>query len=155
MFKLVTRRYHYETCGLYFKSITIAFYNRNVTIVDNLYVIIANLALARSINYNHKGCKLKSTFTIVNYDPKPFIVKASYRVNKSFIIRCLRVSLRAKYMLHRLTPDSGKLFYLVLLAKLASTFLMWPSTLSQSTETTNLLLVLPKKPRSIMARATS
>jgi hypothetical protein len=46
--------------------------------VDNLYVIIANLALARRINYNHRvRCKLKSTFTIVNYDPKPFIVKAT------------------------------------------------------------------------------
>jgi hypothetical protein len=47
-------------------------------IVANLTVIVANLALARSVNYNHKvNCKLKHTFTIVNYDPKPFIENAT------------------------------------------------------------------------------
>jgi hypothetical protein len=41
-------------------------------------MIVANLALARSINYDCKVCcKLKRTFTIVNYDPKPFIVQAT------------------------------------------------------------------------------
>jgi hypothetical protein len=47
-------------------------------IVANLTTIVANLALARSVNYNHKVCcKLKHTFMIVNYDPKPFIVQAT------------------------------------------------------------------------------
>ncbi len=63
----------------------IVIYNRNenglyynTTIVANLTMIIANLALARSINYDHKVCcKLKHTFTIINYDPKPFIVQAT------------------------------------------------------------------------------
>ncbi len=42
----------------------------------NLTTIVANLALARSINYDHKvRCKLKRTFMIVNYNPKPFIVQ--------------------------------------------------------------------------------
>jgi hypothetical protein len=47
-------------------------------IVANLTMTIANLALARSVNYDRKVCcKLKHTFTIVNYDPKPFIVQAT------------------------------------------------------------------------------
>ncbi len=47
-------------------------------IVANLTTIIANLALARSVNYDREVCcKLKCTFTIVNYDPKPFIVQAT------------------------------------------------------------------------------
>jgi len=54
--------------GLYYKT----------TIVANSTMIVANLALARSVNYNHKVCcKLKRTFMIVNYDPKPFIVQAT------------------------------------------------------------------------------
>ncbi len=41
-------------------------------------MIIANLALARSINYDRKvRCKMKCTLMIVNYDPKPFIVQAT------------------------------------------------------------------------------
>jgi hypothetical protein len=49
-------------------------------IVAYLTMIIANLALARSINYDHKVCcKLKHTFTIVNYDPKHFTVQAPVR----------------------------------------------------------------------------
>jgi hypothetical protein len=41
-------------------------------------MIIANLAFAISVNYDRKlGYKLKHTFTIVNYDPKPFIVQAT------------------------------------------------------------------------------
>jgi hypothetical protein len=36
------------------------------------------LAFAISVNYDRKlGYKLKHTFTIVNYDPKPFIVQAT------------------------------------------------------------------------------
>jgi hypothetical protein len=47
-------------------------------IVANLTAIIANLALARSVNYDRKVCcKLKRTFMIVNYNPKPFIVQAT------------------------------------------------------------------------------
>jgi hypothetical protein len=73
------------TCGLYYKSIMIVIYNHNdnglyckTTIVTNLTTIIANLALARSVNYDHKvRCKLKRTFTIINYDPKPFIVQTT------------------------------------------------------------------------------
>jgi hypothetical protein len=41
-------------------------------------MIVANLALAWSINYDRKVCcKLKRTFMIVNYDIKPFIVQAT------------------------------------------------------------------------------
>ena len=72
-------------CGLYYKSFTIIIYNRNdnglyykTMIVANLTTIVANLALARNINYDCKVCcKLKCTFTIVNYDPKPFIVQTT------------------------------------------------------------------------------
>ncbi len=40
-------------------------------IVANLTTIIANLALAKSVNYVRKVCcKLKRTFTIVNYNSK-------------------------------------------------------------------------------------
>ncbi len=71
--------------GQYYKSFTIVIYDRNdnglyykTTIVANLTTIIANLALARSVNYDHKlRCKLKHTFMIVNYDPKPFTVQAT------------------------------------------------------------------------------
>ncbi len=48
------------------------------TIVANLTTIVANLALARSVNCDRKvRCKLKCTFTIVNYNPKPFLVQAT------------------------------------------------------------------------------
>ncbi len=41
-------------------------------------MIVANLALAWSVNYNHKvRCKLKRTFMIINYDSKPFILQAT------------------------------------------------------------------------------
>jgi hypothetical protein len=54
--------------GMYYKTMIIA----------NLTTIIANLALARSVNYDGKVCcKLKRTFMIVNYNPKPFIVQAA------------------------------------------------------------------------------
>ncbi len=58
-------------CGLYYKSFTIVIYDHD----DNgLYYktgIIANLALARSLNYDRKvHCKLKLTITILNYYPE-------------------------------------------------------------------------------------
>jgi hypothetical protein len=70
-----------KSSGLYYKSFTIVIYNHNdnglyykTTIIANLTTIVANLALARSVNYNHKvRYKLKHTFVIVNYDPKSFI----------------------------------------------------------------------------------
>ncbi len=54
-------------------------------------MITANLALAKSVNYDCKvHCKLKHTFMIVNYDPKLFIVQAT---GLSFlIITCKYVS---------------------------------------------------------------
>ncbi len=74
-----------DTSGLYYKSFMIVIYDCNYNIlyyktmiVANLTTIVANLVLAKSINYDHKVCcKLKHTFTIVNYDPKPFIVQAT------------------------------------------------------------------------------
>jgi hypothetical protein len=47
-------------------------------IVANLTMIVAKLALARRLNYDRKvHGKLKCTFMIVNYNPKPFIVQAT------------------------------------------------------------------------------
>jgi hypothetical protein len=71
-------------CGLYYKSFTIVIYDHNdnglyykTKIVANLTTVVAKLALARIVNYDDKVCcKLKRTFTIVNYDHKPFIVQA-------------------------------------------------------------------------------
>jgi hypothetical protein len=41
-------------------------------------MIVANLALARRVSYDHKvHFKIKCTFTIVKYVPKPFIVQAT------------------------------------------------------------------------------
>jgi hypothetical protein len=61
----------YVISGLYYKSFTIAIYNSNDNGLYYKTMIVANLVLARSINYNCKvRCKLKHTFTIVNYDPK-------------------------------------------------------------------------------------
>ncbi len=41
-------------------------------------MIVANLALAWSVHYDRKVCcKLKHTFTIINYNPKPVIVQAT------------------------------------------------------------------------------
>jgi hypothetical protein len=54
-------------------------------IVANLTMIVANLALARSVNYDCKvRCKLKHTFTIVNYDPKSFIEQDQVKKKKCF-----------------------------------------------------------------------
>ncbi len=47
-------------------------------IANSTMIIDYALALAKGLNYNHKvRCKLKHSFTIVNYDPKPFIVQAT------------------------------------------------------------------------------
>jgi hypothetical protein len=57
--------------GLYYKSFTIAIYNHNDNGLYYKIMIVANLALDRSIYYDCKVCcKLMRTFTIVNYDPK-------------------------------------------------------------------------------------
>ncbi len=74
-----------DISGLYYKIFTIIIYDRNdnglyykTMIIANLTTIIANLALAKSINYDPTVCcKMKHTFTIINYDPKPFIVQAT------------------------------------------------------------------------------
>ncbi len=66
-----------QTSGLHYKSFTIIIYDRNDNGLYYKTTIVANLALARRINYDCKvRCKMKHTFTIVNYDPKPFIVQA-------------------------------------------------------------------------------
>jgi hypothetical protein len=57
--------------GLYYKSFMIVIYNHNDNGLYYKTMIIANLALTRSVNYDRKVCcKLKHTFTIINYDPK-------------------------------------------------------------------------------------
>jgi hypothetical protein len=57
--------------GLYYKSFTIVIYDRNDNGLYYKTTIIANLALARSVNYDLKVfCKLKYTFKIINYNPK-------------------------------------------------------------------------------------
>ncbi len=66
------------TRGLYYKSFTIVIYNCNDNGLYYKTTIVDNLTIARSVNYNCKVCcKLKRTFMIVNYDPKPFIVQAT------------------------------------------------------------------------------
>ncbi len=70
---------------MYYKRFTLTFYDHSdnglyyiTTIMANLTMIVAYLALARSINYDCKvRCKLKCIFMMVNYDPKPFIVQAT------------------------------------------------------------------------------
>ncbi len=60
-----------DTSGLYYISFTIVIYDHNDNGLYYKTMIIANLALARSVNYDGKvHCKLKRTFTIVNYGPK-------------------------------------------------------------------------------------
>ncbi len=62
---------------MYYKSFTIIIYDRNDNGLYYKTTIVANLALARSVNYDCKvRCKLKRTFMILNYDPKLFIVLA-------------------------------------------------------------------------------
>jgi hypothetical protein len=66
------------TSGLYYKSFTIIIYDRNDNGLYYKTTIVANFALGRSVNYDSQvHCKLKHTFMIVNYNPKPFIVQAT------------------------------------------------------------------------------
>jgi hypothetical protein len=66
------------TSGLYYKSFTIIIYDCNDNGLYYKTTIVANLAIGRRVNYDCKvRCKLKHTFTIVNYNPKPFIVQAT------------------------------------------------------------------------------
>jgi hypothetical protein len=65
----------YDTCGLYDKRFMIIIYNHNDSGLYHKTTILANLALARSIRYDHEACyELKYTFTIVSYDRKTIIV---------------------------------------------------------------------------------
>ena len=74
------------SCGLYYKSFTIVIYDRNdnglyykTMIVANLTMIVAKLALARSITYDRSYTiiVLATVIMIVNYDRKTFIVQAT------------------------------------------------------------------------------
>jgi hypothetical protein len=57
--------------GLYYNSFTIVIYDSNDNGLNYKTTNVANLVLARSVNYDRKVCcKLKRTFTISNYDPK-------------------------------------------------------------------------------------
>ncbi len=70
--------------GMYYKTMIVA---HLTMIVAHLTMIVATLALARSLNYDRKvSCKLKHTFTIINYDPKHFILQATGLNN--FAINC-------------------------------------------------------------------
>jgi hypothetical protein len=56
---------------MYYKSSTIVIYDRNANGLYYKTMIVANLALARSINYNRKGTlQFAAYLTIVIYDPK-------------------------------------------------------------------------------------
>jgi hypothetical protein len=60
-----------KCCGLYYKSFTVVIYNLNDNGLYYKTMIVANLALARCVNYDHKVCcKLKHTFMIASYDCK-------------------------------------------------------------------------------------
>ncbi len=61
----------YYTSGLSYKSFMIIIYDRNDNGLYYKTTIVANLALARSINYDHKGTlKFAAYLMIVIYDPK-------------------------------------------------------------------------------------
>jgi hypothetical protein len=63
---------------MYNKSFVIVIYNHNDTDLYYKTIILANLNLARGVNYNRKvHFKLKGTFTIVDYNHKTFIVEAT------------------------------------------------------------------------------
>jgi hypothetical protein len=106
------------------KSFTIVIYDHNdnglnykTIIVANLAMIEANLALARSINYDCKVCcKLKRTFTIVSYYPKPFIVQVTNITQKKCFILILEKRKKLMSMFNQTKNVSamfwrGKLFY--------------------------------------------
>jgi hypothetical protein len=78
----------------------IVIYNHNDTDLYYKTIILANLTLARSINYNRKvHFKLKGTFTIVDYNHKTFIVEATDLAS-------------SKFLFTRLVTDAIKLFTL-------------------------------------------
>ncbi len=57
-----------DSCDLYYESFTVIIYDNGLYYITT---IVANLAFARSVNYDRKvRCKLKCTFTIINYDRK-------------------------------------------------------------------------------------
>jgi hypothetical protein len=57
--------------GLYYKSFAMIIYDRNDNGLYYKTTIIANLALARIVNYDHKGkFQFAAYLTIVIYDPK-------------------------------------------------------------------------------------
>ncbi len=59
--------------GMYYKHFTIEIYDHNDSDMYYKTMILTNLALARSVNYDRKVCcKLNRTFTIVNYNRKKF-----------------------------------------------------------------------------------
>jgi len=66
--------YDHNDSGLHYKCLMISIY------IDlyNKTTILANLALARSINYDHKvGCRVRRSFTFINYNLKTSIVQAT------------------------------------------------------------------------------
>ncbi len=61
----------YYTSGLSYKSFTIIIYDRNVNGLYYKTTIVANLALARRVNFDRKGTlKFAACLMIVIYDPK-------------------------------------------------------------------------------------
>jgi len=57
--------------GLYYQSFMAVIYYCNDNCLYYKPMIVANFALGRSINYDHKvHFKLKRIFPIMNYDPK-------------------------------------------------------------------------------------
>ena len=110
--------------GLSYKSFTIIIYYRNdkglyynTMIVANLITIVANLALARSVNYDRKvRCKLKCTFTILNLSLHRPLVVASFTIiilltlEASFtIVICLEYKTLGLYSQHNF--NSSKMWY--------------------------------------------
>jgi hypothetical protein len=75
------------TCGLYYKSVTVVVYccsNRGLyykCVMTSKYASTSKtlaLAFTRSLNYDRKvWCKLKRTFTIINYNRNTFTVQAT------------------------------------------------------------------------------
>jgi len=63
--------------SLYCKSFTIVICDRNDSGLWYKTTLLENLALAESVNYDHKvGCKLKRTLRTKNYDLKTYVVQA-------------------------------------------------------------------------------
>ncbi len=63
---------------MYYKHFTIVIYDRNDSGLYYKTTILADLALVRIVNNDlNVRCKLKRTFTIINYDRKTIIVPAT------------------------------------------------------------------------------